>query len=668
MQENSHIERSPIKWDLLTAGALSLGAALVRMPYLALIPVFEDEIAETVFALNIRLGEFMPLVDNDAYRGALFSYLLAAWLRVFGSTPIAPHIFIMILGALTVGLTFLLARALGLSRPWAAFVGLLMLANPYHILISSHYANSSYSFPYFGTLFLVALALAVKRESGSWLVAAGALLGLALQTNPVPAIMLPGVAVWFLVQRKPAISLRTRWPYLAAAALLLAYSPVIVYNLQTGLISLTAAKEQTYVWQWSSSLSAYAHNLVGLAQQLGRQVSGVLEGAEDLRTWLGLPFLFSAWAVTGLLYAAWRGISLPVLAVGSQVLIMPWLSNYYGAPNTTRFTNHLTPLMVVAMGVLARDAWALVRVRLRKPILGQVIVWPVGILLVAISLWPLTLLFSYYNHQIAAGQTNAPYFAFADEFMQQWRGEKVFLSESLTSFNPTLYFLAVNHVPYQGLVPIGRLLEYLTTGHETGRIILVLANDDLRRAREQADLIVWDSPAMQTAGKMGYGVYTIADAQKVRKPTFVFTDTTLGPTMRAVQASFADQLGVIGFEVKPDKVMPGGELIVNVHWKATAAMPETFTGFLHLVAPDGRLVAQDDHELGRGFYRTIVWQPGEVIREKYVLTLPKDAPLGEYALRVGAYSYPSLERLSVRSASTPAQDDMITLGTVRAGP
>jgi len=57
---------------------------------------------------------------------------------------------------------------------------------------------------------------------------------------------------------------------------------------------------------------------------------------------------------------------------------------------------------------------------------------------------------------------------------------------------------------------------------------------------------------------------------------------------------------------------------------------------VHLVGPDGKLAAQDDHELGRGFYRTFVWQPNEVIRERYTLTVPKDVPDGEYKVRVGA--------------------------------
>ena len=86
----------------------------------------------------------MPLVGNDPYVGPLFSYLIAVCLRIFGASPVAPRIVVMVMGALTVGLTYLLARALGLRWPWAALAGLLMAANPHHILINSHYAGSTY--------------------------------------------------------------------------------------------------------------------------------------------------------------------------------------------------------------------------------------------------------------------------------------------------------------------------------------------------------------------------------------------------------------------------------------------------------------------------------------------------------------------------------------------
>jgi hypothetical protein len=382
---------------------------------------------------------------------------------------------------------------------------------------------------------------------------------------------------------------------------------------------------------------------------------------------MGLPLLISAWAMAGLVYTARRGPALPALAVGSQAFIMPWLSNNYGMIIETRFTNQLTPLIFVAMGALAGKAWELAHSRVSRPGMARPMAWLAGALMVALSLWPLTRLFRYYDHAVARGETNAPYLAFYDDFIRHWRGEKILVSDTTGRFNPTEYFFATHRIPYD-LMPFGRIMERLAAGQESGPVVLILEKDDLARARSQADLIAWDTPAMQAARKMGYGAYTIADARQVRKPTFVFTDTTLGPSMHAVQADFAGQLGVLGFEVNAATATRGGELVVNVHWQATSAMSETYTGFMHLVGPDGRLVAQDDHELGRGFYRTIFWQPGQVVRERYALAVPEDAPSGQYALKTGVYSFPSLKRLPVLSASAAAQDDTITLGAIPVGP
>jgi hypothetical protein len=212
-------------------------------------------------------------------------------------------------------------------------------------------------------------------------------------------------------------------------------------------------------------------------------------------------------------------------------------------------------------------------------------------------------------------------------------------------------------------MPLGRIMEKLATGQMAGSVTLILYDDDLPRIGGQADLLAWDIRA-----RTGYAAYTIADAQQVRKPSFVFSSPSAAPDVHAVQANLADQIMIVGYQARSDKVAPGSELVINIHWQAAAPMPEAYIGFLHLIGPDGQLVTQDDHELGRGFYRTIFWQPGEVIREKYTLTVPKDAPPGDYVLRAGAYYFPSLQRLAVRSTNAPTQDDTILLGAVRVEP
>jgi hypothetical protein len=104
--------------------------------------------------------------------------------------------------------------------------------------------------------------------------------------------------------------------------------------------------------------------------------------------------------------------------------------------------------------------------------LAQPTAWLASILLAAVSLWPLVPLFRYYAHETAAGRSNAPHFAFAQDFIRQWRGEKILVSDSLGRFNPTEFLLATNRIPYDAM-PLGRIRNDCDrTGK--GRVVLVL--------------------------------------------------------------------------------------------------------------------------------------------------------------------------------------------------
>jgi hypothetical protein len=90
------------------------------------------------------------------------------------------------------------------------------------------------------------------------------------------------------------------------------------------------------------------------------------------------------------------------------------------------------------------EAWTFLRARLSSPAVASAMPYAAGVLFVAVSLWPLITLFRYYDHKLATGQTNAYEMAFFQEFVQQWKGDKVLVSDTLGRFNATEYFLVVN--------------------------------------------------------------------------------------------------------------------------------------------------------------------------------------------------------------------------------
>jgi hypothetical protein len=60
-----------------------------------------------------------------------------------------------------------------------------------------------------------------------------------------------------------------------------------------------------------------------------------------------------------------------------------------------------------------------------------------------------------------------------------------------------------------------------------------------------------------------------------------------------------------------------------------------------------------------------MWHPGEVVPDSFAITLPDDAPPGEYPIAVGWYRFPSLERVALIAADEALADGRAVIGTIR---
>ena len=98
----------------------------------------------------------------------------------------------------------------------------------------------------------------------------------------------------------------------------------------------------------------------------------------------------------------------------------------------------------------------------------------------------------------------------------------------------------------------------------------------------------------------------------------------------------------------PDATLRAGDaLSLTLFWEALNKLPNNYTVFVHLLAPDGRIVAQRDGPPLRGSYPTSAWEPGNAIVDKYVIMVPADASPGSYSLAVGLYDAGTGNRLAV---------------------
>ncbi|MCS6844618.1 MAG: hypothetical protein NZ528_09930 [Caldilineales bacterium] len=114
-------------------------------------------------------------------------------------------------------------------------------------------------------------------------------------------------------------------------------------------------------------------------------------------------------------------------------------------------------------------------------------------------------------------------------------------------------------------------------------------------------------------------------------------------------ANFAFLVELLGarWDSDPADLRPGQALAITLGWRAVQRMETSYTGFVHLLDAEGRLVAQDDHVPLGGRKPTNTWLAGEVVEDPYVLPLPADLPPGAYRLVAGLYDAgrPGLPRL-----------------------
>ncbi|MGF1503521.1 MAG: hypothetical protein ACFB51_00030 [Anaerolineae bacterium] len=143
------------------------------------------------------------------------------------------------------------------------------------------------------------------------------------------------------------------------------------------------------------------------------------------------------------------------------------------------------------------------------------------------------------------------------------------------------------------------------------------------------------------------------------------------PPPNRVEAQFAEGIALLGFEWSGAEVRPVEALHLTAYWHVTAPVPRDLTAFAHIGTglPDGTpLIAQQDHQPCLGLYTTSQWQPGEVVRDGFTLTVPPDAAPGTYPLALGWYAWPSLDRLPLLEAQDALPDNRVIIGQVTVAP
>jgi len=118
-------------------------------------------------------------------------------------------------------------------------------------------------------------------------------------------------------------------------------------------------------------------------------------------------------------------------------------------------------------------------------------------------------------------------------------------------------------------------------------------------------------------------------------------------------------LTFLGFALDRTEAKPGQTATLTTYWRVESGASRLISLMAHLVTADGQMIANGDG-LGVPIEN---WQTGDVIVQRHVLTIPRDAQPGIYQVQTGVYTLEDLQRFPVVRGSAQ-QGDQLFLASV----
>lgn len=180
---------------------------------------------------------------------------------------------------------------------------------------------------------------------------------------------------------------------------------------------------------------------------------------------------------------------------------------------------------------------------------------------------------------------------------------------------------------------------------------------DLPPGRYRLDLGVYPTGDPET-------LQPVATGDRLPLVTLTVGEPATPPALTPAYVDYGHQIRLLGYDLER---VAERDLQLALAWQALTPVDRNYTVFAHLLDLDGTIVAQDDGPPGDPFFPTSTWLPGDMVLDARTLTLPADAPPGDYTLLIGLYHQPSDERLEITDAHGESLGDALRLGPIALG-
>lgn len=131
-------------------------------------------------------------------------------------------------------------------------------------------------------------------------------------------------------------------------------------------------------------------------------------------------------------------------------------------------------------------------------------------------------------------------------------------------------------------------------------------------------------------------------------------------TPRPVQTALEDVAVLVAADARPREDLGLAE--VTLYWLVLREVGQNYKAFVHLLGPDGAVIAQHDGDPVGGFTPTTRWRPGEIVMDRHYVALPAGLAPGDYGLRAGLYQFEPLRNLTT---DPPTSDQRVDIGALQ---
>jgi hypothetical protein len=638
-----------------------------------------DEAAHGLEARDLLHGAPWPIFFSQ-FTGheALYIYLEAASMAVFGETIWAGRLVSAFAGVLTVALTLPLGKVLWPGRrgrhigQWAA---LLLAVSLWH-LIESRNGYRAILQPLVQLpaviLLLKALRPAGARPARRWLwwALAGLFTGLSIHTY-LAARAFPGVIA--LVAGAAILAGPDRFRKLQGLGLALLVAFLITLPLIVHFINrpIDWYGRSVQVSIWTSPLAsggpwkALESNLLaaaGMFMQRGDPSfkyniaqRPVFDPVLGTLFWIGI-----AWTVVGLAGRKTAFVSVTLLGWLS-IMLLPMVLSAQDIPHYLRSIGAL-PVVMIFPALALEWVWTWCsrflspRLRLAPATLDLALIVPfIGLTAAGHQQY-----FRDWNNVVANDQERVVQMVYLyNDLKSSWQGEPLYISTAYPEHTTLAFLSAEMYAAMHGFD--GRQSVPLPPEGAAARYYALLDSPPNPFLMQKANLRLTGT----AQGRFGQDVYQVY-AWSGRRPSPQYTqpmgwswDTQFGPGWQPAPLSapvnFGQAASLEGYDLTATTAAPGHTIDLTLYWQLPGPAPEEYSMFAHVLDAQSQVVTQSDGNT----YPAMRWHAGELLLSDFPLRIPEGTPPGTYQLEVGIYKLFSGERLQVFSSGSPVADRLL---------